>query len=137
MTIAHTIDASRSSDEYDGLSIDDVSVQVIDDEDPVDYDLDNDGLIEIKTREQLNAIRYDMDGNGVADNESDEAAYARAFPRIMEDMCRVDFTETAVEGDPGPVHGIRAVQRHRPVRLLDAHRRERVARLRQPLRPRA
>ena len=108
VTITHAIDASRSSDEYDGLSIADVTVTVIDDESPVDYDLDNDGLIEIGDQAQLSAVRYDLNGDGVADNADNEAnrkAYAGAFPYIMQDMCRADFTETAVEGDPGPCTG--------------------------------
>ena len=43
-----------------------------------DYDSDNDGLIEISNLEQLDAVRYDLDGNGL----SDDAAYASAFPGI-------------------------------------------------------
>ena len=30
----------------------------------IDYDADDDGLIEISNFAQLNAIRYDLDGNG-------------------------------------------------------------------------
>ena len=64
----------------------------------VDYDTDDDGLIEITYLDQVNAIRWDLDGDGVADSpESDEAydaalplfvkeAYAAAFPNAMEDM---------------------------------------------------
>ena len=33
-----------------------------------DYDSDDDGLIEVKNLYQLNAIRWDLDGDGVADN---------------------------------------------------------------------
>ena len=50
------------------------------------HDSDGDGLIEITTVEQLNAVRYDLDGDGtVADDKDtedvDEAAlYAAAFP---------------------------------------------------------
>ena len=102
VTITHAIDASRSSDEYGRLSIDNVTMKVIDDETPVDYDLDNDGRIEITNSAQLDAVRYDLDGNGVADNAADRTAYAGGFPYIMEDMCSVDFTETAMEGNPGP-----------------------------------
>ena len=45
----------------------------------VDYDSDDDGLIDITTLEQLDAIRYDLDGNGAVAT-ADEAAYAVAFP---------------------------------------------------------
>ena len=42
---------------------------------------DGDGLIDITTLAQLNAIRYDLDGNGaVAD--TDETAYGEAFPTV-------------------------------------------------------
>ena len=105
VTITHAVVAASSADEYDGVTIDELLVLVSDDESPTDYDVDNDGLIEIATREQLNAVRYDLDGNGVVDNLADQAAFARGFPRVMEDMCSVDFTETAVEGDPGPCTG--------------------------------
>ena len=50
------------------------------------YDTDGDGLIEISTLEQLDAIRHDTDGNGRVDNESGEAYHA-AFP--VEDGDRV------------------------------------------------
>ncbi len=41
-----------------------------------DYDADDDGLIEISNLEQLNAIRWDLDGDG----DSDHDGYAAAFP---------------------------------------------------------
>ena len=44
------------------------------------YDTDGDKLIEISYLEQLDAIRYDPDGDGAADETSDAAAYASAFP---------------------------------------------------------
>ena len=43
------------------------------------YDTDGDGLIEISYLEQLNAIRYDLDGDGRPDANGAEA-YAEAFP---------------------------------------------------------
>ena len=105
-TLTHAIDAdATTADEYDDESIAPVSVRVTDDEAPVDYDHDNDNLIEITNREQLNAVRYDLDGNGVADSAADEAAYRRAFPRMMENMCGAIFRDTAVEGPPGPCTG--------------------------------
>jgi len=42
----------------------------------VDYDADNDGLIEISNLEQLNALRWDVDGNGI----SWISGHAAAFP---------------------------------------------------------
>ena len=46
-----------------------------DDADFTDYDVDDDGLIEIRTVDQLNAVRYDLDGDG----SSGSAAYHTAF----------------------------------------------------------
>ena len=39
-------------------------------------------LIEVTNLDQLNAIRYDLDGNGEADNASDRTAYNNAFPGL-------------------------------------------------------
>ena len=44
-----------------------------------DYDADDDGLIEIATLAQLDAIRWDLDGDGVP-AASGSGAYADAFP---------------------------------------------------------
>ena len=53
------------------------------------YDTDGDGLIEIEYIEQLDAIRYDLDGNGVPDSDSGSAIYASAFPGIVcSNRCR-------------------------------------------------
>ncbi|MYC07556.1 MAG: hypothetical protein F4X57_10375 [Chloroflexi bacterium] len=43
---------------------------------PSNYDADGDGLIEIGSLTQLDAVRYDLDGNGASSN----TAYAAAFP---------------------------------------------------------
>lgn len=47
-----------------------------------DYDADNDGLIEIRTLAQLDAVRHDLDGNGVAQS----SRYRAAFPNPMNGM---------------------------------------------------
>ena len=44
------------------------------------YDSDGDKLIEISYLEQLDAIRYDPNGDGTADDTGDATAYAAAFP---------------------------------------------------------
>ncbi len=46
-----------------------------------DYDSDDDGYIDVKTHQQLNAIRYDVDGNGAQDSvgATDWAKYTAAF----------------------------------------------------------
>ena len=45
----------------------------------IDYDTDDDGLIEISNLEQLSAIRWDLNGSGVADRNSDTSNYREAF----------------------------------------------------------
>ena len=41
---------------------------------------DSDGLIEISTLVQLNAMRWDLDGDGAADNGTNASAYTTASP---------------------------------------------------------
>ncbi len=45
-----------------------------------DYDKDDDGLIEISNLAQLNAIRWDLNGDGQADRSGDASDYGDAFP---------------------------------------------------------
>ena len=45
-----------------------------------DYDTDDDGLIDITTLAQLDAIRHDLDGNGDAYLTAAITAYGTAFP---------------------------------------------------------
>ena len=52
----------------------------------VDYDTDDDGLIEIKWLEQLNAIRWDLDGDGHIDDGGNAGIYLEAFPDAVENM---------------------------------------------------
>ena len=53
-----------------------------------DYDADGDGLIGVSNLAQLDAMRYDRDGNGYAGTV---AAYAAAFPSPLDRMgCGVD-----------------------------------------------
>ena len=51
-----------------------------------DYDKDNDGLIEISSLEQLDAIRYDLNGDGLVDNDQNDAAYSATFPNAADGM---------------------------------------------------
>jgi len=51
----------------------------------VDYDGDNDGLIDVTTPAQMNAIRYDLNGDGVV-SRTDSAKYANAFPSALSNM---------------------------------------------------
>ncbi len=53
-----------------------------------DYDSDNDGYIAVADLAQLNAIRYDLNGNGAQDtvSASDWANYTSAFPNAATGM---------------------------------------------------
>ena len=51
----------------------------------VDYDADDDGLIEVTTLKQLDAIRHDLDGDGIPTDDG-VAAYTAAFPDPVERM---------------------------------------------------
>ena len=52
----------------------------------VEYDTDDDGLIEIEWLGQLNAARWDLDGDGVVDDGGNAEAYSAAFPDATEEM---------------------------------------------------
>ena len=45
-----------------------------------DYDADNDNLIDVNNLHQLNAIRHDLNGDGLPAAAGNYAAYAGAFP---------------------------------------------------------
>ena len=51
----------------------------------IDYDTDNDNLIEIRTLAQLNAVRWDLDGNG-SPQALRATDYAAAFPSALSGM---------------------------------------------------
>ena len=51
------------------------------------FDTDGDGLIGIEFLEQLDAIRHDLDGDGIADDDSGIEAYGAAFPGMVCNNC--------------------------------------------------
>ena len=59
----------------------------------VDYDANRNGLIEVSSLEQLNAIRWDLDGNGVP-TEAHATSYTAAFPNTGGVVCRTTTTAT-------------------------------------------
>ena len=72
----------------------------------VDYDANNDGLIEISTLAQLNAMRWDLDGNGAVDSGVSAAntkAYRWAFPARLPSLGCPDTDDA--DSDPGPCVG--------------------------------
>ena len=64
-----------------------------------DYDADDDGLIEIDSHAKLNAIRHDLNGNGLQDSvgASDWAVYTAAFPSPASGQCDDPATTGATE----------------------------------------
>ena len=52
----------------------------------VDYDSDNDNLIEISGHAQFHVIRYDLDGNGSPTSGAGATAYNTAFPNAASGM---------------------------------------------------
>ena len=52
----------------------------------IDYDFDDDGLIEVATETQLNAIRWDLDGSGGVDASENATTYSDAFPSAAPQM---------------------------------------------------
>lgn len=48
----------------------------------IEIDADGDGLIEIYYIEQLHAIRYDLDADGIVDDPNNEQLFLEAFPTI-------------------------------------------------------
>ena len=65
-----------------------------------DYDTDDDGLIEVSSLAQLNAIRWDLNGNGAPDSMTNASSYGTAFPnRDTAAATRMGCPETSVPAD--------------------------------------
>ena len=63
------------------------------------YDSDSDRLIEVSNLEQLNAIRYDSDGDGSPDSDFGASTYAAAFPTsgteaVCDDCTGYELTQS-------------------------------------------
>ena len=73
----------------------------------VSYDTDNDGagngLIDISNLAQLNAMRWDLDGDGAVDSAANAAAYAAAFPARKPALGCPDTADA--DTNPGPCLG--------------------------------
>jgi len=65
----------------------------------VDYDSNDDRLIEISTLAQLNAIRWDLNGDGVV-AAGDQTSYAAAFPNAATGMGCPDGSDADTNPDP-------------------------------------
>ena len=66
----------------------------------VDYDSNDDGMIEISNLAQLNAIRWDLDGDGTADATTNNTTYAAAFPNAAAGMGCPDGSDADTAPDP-------------------------------------
>ena len=68
----------------------------------IDYDVDDDGLIDIDTLAKLDAIRYDPDGND-SPTTAGAGAYNAAFPGAVDDMGCPAYSDDG--GSPPAVPG--------------------------------
>ena len=64
-----------------------------------DYDSNDDGLIEVSNLAQLNAIRWDLNGDGVV-AAADQANYTAAFPNAAAGMGCPDGSDADTNPDP-------------------------------------
>lgn len=69
-----------------------------------DYDSDNNALIEITTLAQLNALRWDLNGDGAVDDTANQTSYTAAFPSAAAGMGCPDTTADA-DTNPDPCAG--------------------------------
>ena len=66
----------------------------------VDYDSNDDRLIEISNLAQLNAIRWDLNGDGAVDANTNNTAYTAAFPNAAAGMGCPDGSDADTNPDP-------------------------------------
>ena len=75
---------------------------VVSAQDGTDYDTDDDGLIEITTLAQLDAIRWDLNGDGTVDADENAADYNRAFPGRNATAPNINGCDADGDGSPNP-----------------------------------
>lgn len=80
MTIAHTAEEEVPAPLSEQRQVQQVPLP------PVDYDSDDDGLINVSRWLQLQAMKYDLNEDEKADKEEFADAYARAFPGTIANM---------------------------------------------------
>ena len=66
----------------------------------VDYDSNDDRLIEISNLAQLNALRWDLNGDGTVDVAANRTSYAAAFPNAAAGMGCPDGSDADTNPDP-------------------------------------
>ena len=88
--------------QYGSAATINIAATAQDDEvDGADYDTDDDNLIEIDSLAKLNAVRWDLDGDGDVDSSANETSYRSAFAGsiMAEDMGCLDGPDADQEGD--------------------------------------
>ena len=88
--------------QYGSAATINIAATAQDDEmDGADYDADDDNLIEIDSLAKLNAVRWDLDGDGDVDSSANETSYRSAFAGsiMAEDMGCLDGPDADQEGD--------------------------------------
>ena len=78
------------------------------------YDTDGDRLIEVSNLDQLDAIRYDLDGDGRLDSDGDANKYGGAFPtsgteKVWEIPCNGYELTRSLDFDNADSYGSGAV----------------------------
>ncbi len=97
-----TISNDPDGAQYGSAATIDIAATAQDDEmDGADYDTDDDNLIEIDSLARLNAVRWDLDGDGDVDSSANETSYRAAFAGsiMAEDMGCLDGPDVDQEGD--------------------------------------
>ncbi len=67
---------------------------------PRDHDSDDDGLIEVASLAQLNAVRWDLNGDGAPDSLDHADAWHLAFPHPAPSAAGAGCPLTDADGDP-------------------------------------
>ena len=86
------------------LSLNDGLIPAAQAQTTIDYDSDDDRLIELTTLAQLNAIRWDLNGDGTVDDTTNQSTYTAAFPAAAAGMGCPDSAADA-DADPDPCLG--------------------------------
>ena len=73
---------------------------------PVDCDADDDGLIEIEWPEQLNAIRWDLDGDGIGTAINSYLLYLSYAPEKTIMKVIIARTAPSIQAPVGMSHSL-------------------------------
>ena len=85
VTLAHTI-VEEEEPPTSSIETGEIGFQPTSQVRSTDYDLDDNGLIEISNLAQLHAVRWDLNGDGQPDKGEYKDAYTQAFPSAMDNL---------------------------------------------------